>query len=130
MIDLFIPIEGFDKIDKNTFQYDAYRRRSSRRGWGRVSLSACWGTPPPQMWAWRPPPGVGLETTPQPDPSTSPLGVGLETCKACLDTTPLETCCKACWDTTCNACWDITPPVNRITDMYKNITLPKLRSRC
>ena len=23
--------------------------------------------------------------------------------------TPLETCCKACWDTTCNACWDSTP---------------------
>ena len=22
---------------------------------------------------------------------------------------PLETCCKACWDTTCNACWDSTP---------------------
>ena len=36
--------------------------------------------------------------------------------------TPLETCCKACWDTTCNACWDSTPPVNRITDTCKNIT--------
>ena len=23
---------------------------------------------------------------------------------------PLETCCKACWDTTCKACWDTTPP--------------------
>ena len=64
----------------------------------------------PQVWAWRPPlgcgpgdpllgvdletprygpgdpPGAGLET-PWPDPSTSPLGVGLETCKACWDTT-------------------------------------------
>ena len=49
---------------------------------------------PPWLWAWTRP------------PSTSPLGVGLETCKACWDTTPLETCCKACWDTTCNACWD------------------------
>ena len=33
------------------------------------------------------PQGVGLETL-QPDPSTSPLGVGLKTCKACWDTTP------------------------------------------
>ena len=32
--------------------------------------------------------GVGLETPPRPDPSTSPLGVGLETCKACWDTPP------------------------------------------
>ena len=49
----------------------------------------------PQVWAWRPPRcgpgdplllGVGLET-PLPDPSTSPLGVGLETCKACWDIT-------------------------------------------
>ena len=36
---------------------------------------------------------------------------------------PLETCCKACWDTTCNACWDTHPPVNRMTDTCKNITL-------
>ena len=38
-----------------------------------------------------------------------PLDVGLETCKACWDTTPLETCCEACWDTT-------QPPVNRMID--------------
>ena len=24
---------------------------------------------------------------------------------------PLETCCKACWDTPCNACWDSAPPL-------------------
>ena len=48
-----------------------------------------WAWRPPQVWAWRPP---------WPDPSTSPLGVDLET-----------PCCKACWDTTCNACWDTTP---------------------
>ena len=30
----------------------------------------------------------GPGTPPRPDPSTSPLGVGLETCKACWDTTP------------------------------------------
>ena len=69
-----------------------------------------WDWSPLQVWAWRPPrcgpgdpPGVGLETPqarpfnfplgcgpgdpPWPDPSTSPLGVGLETCKACWDTT-------------------------------------------
>ena len=44
-------------------------------------------------------------------------------------------CCKACWDTTCNACWDSTPPlqgmlgyhppVNRMTNTCKNITLPQ-----
>ena len=32
---------------------------------------------PPWVWAWTR------------SPSTSPLGVGLETCKACWDTTPL-----------------------------------------
>ena len=46
---------------------------------------------PPWVWAWRPP---------WPDPLNFPLGVRLETCKACWDTTPLETCCKAHWDTT------------------------------
>ena len=34
------------------------------------------------------PPGVGLETPPQPHPSTSPPDVSLKTCKACWDTTP------------------------------------------
>ena len=73
------------------------------------------GLETPQVWACRhalgvgleTPPGVGLETPPsRPDPSTSPLGVGLETC-------------KACWDTTCNACWDTTTPapVYRILDI-------------
>ena len=45
------------------------------------------GLETPQVWAWRPP---------WPDPSTPPLGVSLETC-------------KAYWDTTCNACYDTTP---------------------
>ena len=115
-------------------------RSSSHRG--RVCLSACWdthtpgcgpGDPPPWVYAWRPP-WCGPRDPSRPDPSTSPLGMGLETCKACWDTTPLpprpaarhagippgdllqgmlgyhlETCCKACWDTTCNACWDATP---------------------
>ena len=101
-----------------------------------VCLSACWDTP--WVWAWRPPRcvtgdplgcgpgdtprcgpgdplGVGLETVPLVRPLNFPLGVDLETCKACWDTTPKETCCKACWDN--------TPPVNRITDTCKNITL-------
>ena len=105
---------------------------SSSHQLGGVYLSSCWDTPPPPVWAWRPPwvwawrpplgcgditPGVGLET-PQPDPSTSPLGVGLET--------PLETC-KACWDITCKACWDTpspppTPHPCGQTGTCKNIT--------
>ena len=115
-------------------------RSSSRlRGAGGVCPSACLDTPPtlrpPRVWAWRPPgcgpgdsPGCGPgDPPPCPDPPSSPLGVGLETSKACWDTTPLETC-KACWDTTCQACWDTTPPpVNKITDMCENITLLKLR---
>ena len=73
------------------------------------------GLETPQVWAWRPspsqtpqpPPGVGLVSLPQARPLNSPLGVGLETCKACWDTTSPHETCKACWDT--------TPPVNRIT---------------
>ena len=49
-----------------------------------------WAWIPPWVWAWRPP---------WPDPSSSPLGVGLETSKACWDTPSPETC-KTCWDTT------------------------------
>ena len=90
-------------------------------GCGPGDPPGCWPGDTPQVWAWRPPRsnpstsplGVGLEPPPPARPSTSPLGVGLETCKAWWDTTPpKETCCKACWDTTCNACWDTTtlPP--------------------
>ena len=51
---------------------------------------------PPWVWAWRPLPGQ--------TPQLPLLGVGLETC-------------KACWDTTRNTCWDTSPPaVNRILD--------------
>ena len=120
--------------------------------WGRgVCLSACWDRPP-WVWAWRPPNqiplnfplGVGLDT-PWPDPpqlpwvwawrppsqipSTSPLHVGLETC-------------KACWDTTHPHLGDLLhghagipaamhagipppPPVNRMTDRCKKMTLPQ-----
>ena len=54
-------------------------------------------TPPPQ------------EQTP-PRPGT-PLGADPPN-QAPPEQTPLETCCKACWDTTCNACWDSPPPPN------------------
>ena len=39
---------------------------------------------------------------------------------------PLETYCKACWDTTCNACWNSTPPppVDRMTDACKTLPCP------
>ena len=109
--------------------------RSSSHLLGGVSASVH-ARIPPWVWAWRPPPQVWArrpprcepgDPLPRSDPSTSPpgcgpgdphqarplnfpLGVGLETCKACWDTTPplLDTC-KACWDATCNAGWD-TPP--------------------
>ena len=53
---------------------------------GGVCILACTKADPPPswVWAWRPP-GVGFETpqsvdleTPQPDPSTCPLGMGLQ----------------------------------------------------
>ena len=70
----------------------------------------------PWVWSWRPP---------RPDPSTSPLGDRPGNLQGMLGYHPLETCCKACWDTTCNACWDTISPVNRMTDRCKNITLPQ-----
>ena len=57
----------------------------------------------PQFMLGYQPPGADnpLEQTPLPEVYTPPR-----------PGTPLETCCKACWDTTCNACWDSThtPP--------------------
>ena len=95
------------------------------------------GLPQCMLWAWRSPssqiplnfllgcrPGDPMARS----PSTSPLGVGLETPLARSPSTspcvwawksarharkpcpPLETCCKACWDTTCNTCGNTTPP--------------------
>ena len=80
-----------------------------------VSASMHAGIPPwvwAQVWAWKHS-QCGLGDPLRPDPSTSPLGVGLETC-------------KACWDTTCNACWD-TPPLwtEFLTHASENITLPQ-----
>ena len=72
---------------------------------------------PPSVWAWRPP---------WPDLSTSPLGVDLETYKACWDTIPPRPAARhAGIPPAMHA--GIPPPVTRITDMCKNITLPQLR---
>ena len=77
--------------------------RSSSRLLG-VSASVHAGINPPRCGP-ADPPGVGLDTPPvrplnfppgcgpgdpppQPDPSTFPLGVGLDACKACWDTPP------------------------------------------
>ena len=75
-------------------------RSSSRRLGQSASVDAgippwVWAWRPPWVWAWRPsrvwawrPPRCGPGEPPWPDPSISPLGVGLETCKACWDTPP------------------------------------------
>ena len=68
--------------------------------------------------------GVGLDQIPlnfplgcwpgDPPPSKIPLNFPLGCWPGNLQGmlgyhSPLETCCKACWDTTCNACWNSTP---------------------
>ena len=69
---------------------------------------------PAWLWAWirspsTSPLGVGLEPS-LARSSKLPLGCGPGNLQSMLGYHPLETCCKACWDTTCNACWDTTPP--------------------
>ena len=78
--------------------------RTTRSSSRRDGLPQCMlGYTAPRVWAWRPPPGQ----TPQ---LTYPLGVGLETCNACWDTTP--------------------PPVwTESQTGVKNITFPQLRLR-
>ena len=65
-----------------------------------TTVAVCFGgvssTPPPPRS--RHPPGAR-------PPEQAPRGPGTPPDQA----PPLETCCKACWDTTCNACWDSTP---------------------
>ena len=76
----------------------------------------------PWFWAWRPPsarpinfpPGCGPGDPTLARPINLPLGVGLETCKACSNTIPPQAC-KACWNTT-------NLSVDRMTDTCKNIT--------
>ena len=100
------------------------------------------GSDPPLTF----PLGVGLDQIPlnfpldwawTRSPSTSPLGVGLETpwrlaarhagippAMHAGIAPPLENCWKACWDTTCNECWDSTPYCGQ-THTCKHITLPQ-----
>ena len=89
------------------------------------------------VWAWRPSsgcgpgdlPGVGLETPPRPDPSTSPLGVGLETCKAYWDTTPLppgDLKGMLGYHLQCMLGYHPLPPCTEfLTHATENITLPQ-----
>ena len=90
-------------------------------------------TPPPRCGPGDPPrcgpgdpPRCGPGDRPQPDPSTSTLGVGLETCKAYWDTTPPRPAARHTGIPPAMHA-GIPPPVNRITDTCKNITLPQLR---
>ena len=81
--------------------------RSNSHLLGGVCLSACWYIP--QCGPGDPPP--------RPDPSTSPLGVGLETRKACWDTTPQRPATHA----------GIPPPLwtEFLTHTSENIILPQ-----
>ena len=63
----------------------------------------------PWVWAWTWSPQFPLGCGPGPDPPQFPPWVWAWI--------------GACWDTSCNACWDTHPPVNRMTDRCKNITL-------
>ena len=74
---------------------------------------------PPWVWTWRPSSGQ------------IPLGCGPENLQGMLryHASPLETCCKACWDTTCNACWDSPPQQNSWHTLLKILPCPKLRLR-
>ena len=96
---------------------------SSCRG---VCLSACWDTPPgcgprdPQARPLNFPLGCGPGDPPGQTPQLPPW-MWPGNLQGMLGYHPLETCCKTCWDTT------PPPPVNRITDTCKNITLPQLR---
>ena len=106
------------KIKRIFFILKWTRMHSSRMRTARSSSRLLWGCLPQCMLGYPPecgpgdPLGVGLRP-PRPGPSTSPLGVGLEIC-------------KACWDTTCNACWDTIPPWTEfLIHATENITLPQ-----
>ena len=111
-------------FNKNAFQVGCVPPAVVAVGEGVSASVQCWDTPlwvwlgdSPQVWAWRPPTlQCGPGDPPRADPSTSPLGVGLEESPSRGQTpqlphwvwawrparhagipTPLETCCKACW---------------------------------
>ena len=121
-------------VENQTRMHSSRMRTTRSSSCCGVCLSACWDTAP-WVWAWRPPwvfawrpprpdpstsPWVWAWRPPWPDPSTSLLGVGLETCKACWDTTPQRPAAR-------HAGIPPPSPVNRIRDTCKNITLPQLR---
>ena len=71
---------------------------------------------PPWVLAWRPP---------QPDPPKLPPWVwAWKPARHAGIPLPLETCCKACWDTTCNAYWDSTPPEQNDRQVQKYYLAP------
>ena len=113
---------------------------------GGVCLSVCWDTPLLGVGLETSlPPGCGPGDPSRPDPSTSPLGVGLETPLArplnfppwCgpgnlqgmlgyhPPRPPRPAARHAGIPPAMHA--GIPPPMTRITDMCKNITLPQLR---
>ena len=100
-------------------------------------------TPPleqaPRVWAWRPLPrpdplGCGPGDPPSQNPQLPHWVWAWIPARHAGIPPSLETCCKACWNTTCNACWDTTiptphhPPLDKMTDKFKNITKLRLRA--
>ena len=113
-------------------------RSSSRLLGGGVSASVHVGIPPgcgpgdtPLVWAWRPPQARPLNSPwvwawrpgPGQTPQLPPPGVGLETCKACWDTTPWRPARHAGIPPAMHA--GIPPPPCGHTDTCKNITFAK-----
>ena len=89
------------------------------------------GQASPWVLAWKPPQtrspstsqlGVGLETPPGQTPQFTPWVWAWKPARH--SGIPPEICWKTCWDTTCNACWDTTPLWTEfLTHTSENITL-------
>ena len=91
---------------------------SSRMRTARSSNRQLWEGGLPQCMQGYIPPGVGLETPSRVWAWRPPQWVwAWKPARHAGIHPPLETC-KACWDTT-------PPPVNRMSDRCKNITLPQ-----
>ena len=95
-----------------------YSRMRTTRSSGSVCLSACWVIPP-GVWAWRPP---------QARPLNFPPGCGPGDLQGMLGYhPPPRPAAKHAGIPPAMHSGIPTPPVNRITDTYRNITLPQLR---